>query len=856
MVQENIERLRYYQRQYLGAQDFTDEQSYQRDMRRRHNLAHHLWGIVGGLELSTDDSGSVYVQPGMAIDGYGREIVVFRPYQLTTAFLQDGQYHTVWLQYQEVAVSTVQDGYEACNTEGQDNRVGETFQTIIDPLSTYGTLIVNDSALPSNTGLSIPYQEFPDGLMRWLVPAGKFLWDGKQFTLSTEGRRYIGSVTAEIVAPSTHLLVRAAETLPQSSANAVSAPPLTLTMLVEGELSVRHGLSIQEDMRLQGGMIDFEDEPDKTGGQAISKGDFTLARVQQSRGKDVRVQIGREGKGNNHFVVGADKTDVFTVADSGDGQLTGSLTIAQNLTVTGNIALAGNLALGEVGVLAVDKNTLSGTDIHIQLGKGRQGNNRFVVGTDKTDLLTVADSGDVSISGALKLSNDLSIPGTLTLDEQEQFALTSVPADAADTQRVGGKDLLVQIGTGNIGKNRFVVGTRRGPLLSITDDGHAHMVGSLVVDNDITIAGTLNAQRFNLTGSLNISGLRVSGVTDLEQDLLVKGLITAGGGMTILGPLEAQQNLAVHGSLTANNGLTVLGTLDTQQAVLTTGSIRIEKDMTILGPLEAQQDVSVTGTINVQGNMSVAGALNAGQDLNVVGSARIEKDMTTGGPMTVGQDLHVVGQFNARNGASIGNGLETRGRLMVTPLDPAQQAISVQIGGVRSTRPTSGGDIIYGTPNLWLGAAGTVYLKSGYQAVAMDGAEFFSFQEPVSPGDVVVLSAAGQRCVQLARTVHNTSVVGVVSTNPAFVLGGAASEDDIERVRRSLVPVALLGTVPCKVDADIAPIVRGDLLTTSPTPGHAQKVLDCTQAAGAVLGKAMDTLERGKGLISIVVMLS
>jgi len=59
----------------------------------------------------------------------------------------------------------------------------------------------------------------------------------------------------------------------------------------------------------------------------------------------------------------------------------------------------------------------------------------------------------------------------------------------------------------------------------------------------------------------------------------------------------------------------------------------------------------------------------------------------------------------------------------------------------------------------------------------------------------------------------------------------------------------------CKVDADIAPIKVGDLLTTSPTRGHAQKVLDPSQAFGAIVGKALGSLEKGKGKIPVLVML-
>ena len=59
----------------------------------------------------------------------------------------------------------------------------------------------------------------------------------------------------------------------------------------------------------------------------------------------------------------------------------------------------------------------------------------------------------------------------------------------------------------------------------------------------------------------------------------------------------------------------------------------------------------------------------------------------------------------------------------------------------------------------------------------------------------------------------------------------------------------------CKVDADIAPIKAGDLLTTSPTKGHAQKVLDPSKAVGAILGKALGSLKKGKGKIAVMVTL-
>lgn|GEM_PF-1575118 len=59
----------------------------------------------------------------------------------------------------------------------------------------------------------------------------------------------------------------------------------------------------------------------------------------------------------------------------------------------------------------------------------------------------------------------------------------------------------------------------------------------------------------------------------------------------------------------------------------------------------------------------------------------------------------------------------------------------------------------------------------------------------------------------------------------------------------------------CKVDADIAPVEVGDLLTTSTTRGHAQKVTDPAAAAGAILGKALGALKKGRGVIPVLVTL-
>ncbi len=69
------------------------------------------------------------------------------------------------------------------------------------------------------------------------------------------------------------------------------------------------------------------------------------------------------------------------------------------------------------------------------------------------------------------------------------------------------------------------------------------------------------------------------------------------------------------------------------------------------------------------------------------------------------------------------------------------------------------------------------------------------------------------------------------------------------------MPLALVGKAYCKVDAQYASIEVGDLLTTSPTPGHAMKADDLLKAFGAVIGKALRPLPTGLGLIPILIAL-
>jgi hypothetical protein len=106
----------------------------------------------------------------------------------------------------------------------------------------------------------------------------------------------------------------------------------------------------------------------------------------------------------------------------------------------------------------------------------------------------------------------------------------------------------------------------------------------------------------------------------------------------------------------------------------------------------------------------------------------------------------------------------------------------------------------------------------------------------------------------LADRAYDRKVAGVISgangLSPGMVMSAVGKEHADGRH-----PVALSGRVWCWCDASAGAIEPGDLLTTSDTPGHAQKVRDHSLATGAIIGKAMTALGDGRGLVLVLVNL-
>lgn len=119
-----------------------------------------------------------------------------------------------------------------------------------------------------------------------------------------------------------------------------------------------------------------------------------------------------------------------------------------------------------------------------------------------------------------------------------------------------------------------------------------------------------------------------------------------------------------------------------------------------------------------------------------------------------------------------------------------------------------------------------------------------------APGMVVCIDAAHVGKMRLCDSAYDRAAAGIISgangVNPGLTLTQSGTIADGE------FPVASVGRVWCYVDADSGAIQPGDLLTTSPTPGHAMKA-DPVRGAGCIIGKAMSPLPAGKGLVLVLV---
>jgi len=258
---------------------------------------------------------------------------------------------------------------------------------------------------------------------------------------------------------------------------------------------------------------------------------------------------------------------------------------------------------------------------------------------------------------------------------------------------------------------------------------------------------------------------------------------------------------------------------------------------------EITNDTTEYKTLMIVGNYSAGGGQRR---VSVWDRLEVNGNLSTTADVDVANvnPLHFTSQWrgwpdNSTNHAEIANDVDTYKTLMIVGNQSAGLGRRVSVWDRLEV-------------NGFLNVSGDVEVSGDIRLSNADCAEDFDISdtEQIEPGTVMVVGNDGK--LEPGHTAYDKRVAGVISGagnyKPGIVL-------DKQQSTQNRQPIALLGKVYCKVDAQYGAIEVGDLLTTSSTPGHAMKAIDPAKAFGAVIGKALRPLKDGTGLIPVLIAL-
>ncbi len=212
---------------------------------------------------------------------------------------------------------------------------------------------------------------------------------------------------------------------------------------------------------------------------------------------------------------------------------------------------------------------------------------------------------------------------------------------------------------------------------------------------------------------------------------------------------------------------------------------------------------------------------------------------------------HVLGSFGrSGNGLIIGTWSGGASNLILNPTGNV---------GIGTTSPATKLDV-NGSVKISGSGASMTFPDNTVQSTAWNGTtcggdyaesiDVTGDRKSYGPGDVLVVDPKVAGKFLKSSEPYATTVMGIYSTQPGLTGRRVGAQKTGEEV-----PMAMLGIVPTKVSTENGPIKPGDLLVTSSTPGYAMKATDRSRMVGALIGKALDYLDSGTGLIEVGIAL-
>ena len=813
----DIKRLNYFTGQFLEAVDFSDEQSYHIDMRRRLNASFRGPGILdGGFKVTvvkdratTTDPAIITVGAGIGVNNKGEELLILPKSELEKKISQDNlntfknQTIAIYLCYHEepsdnkAVNQEVTSGYTRWTEKPDIILQLETDSAPTDSIRLENITVDNEGIISS---LDEPVRQLASLWVDGKVGIGtkspqlqlhveggsemhsggigggvSFSDRGKDFVISpTAGERWVWfaqSGTARLWSGSDKLSITADGHV--GIGTATPAFPLSIRAAGTGEQ-----------------LLGFEDPNGKT------KWNFNLL-------------LGGNYSGLYFCETGIANDRLFL--QNGGNIGIGTLTPTAKLEVNGTLKVSGNGHIEVLGQANVN-------DAAIILGRS---------------------SGD---PGSLFIVPKLGTGGYNSLSQEGDFGLfwrANSKQDAGNLVIGPWNDTTAGIkitASGNVG-----IGTA-------TPEQMLSVGSGLNVDHTNTNVGTLHPGiTFGLSSGEGISSNRNGTVNqyglDFYTNSAVRLSITNAGDVSIagkvgIGTATPEQMLSVGSGLNVDHTNTNVGTLHPGITFgLSSGEgISSNRNGTVNQyGLDFYTNSAVRLSITNAGDVSIAGKVG-------IGTATPEQMLSVQSGLNVDQGDYNAGgiQPGISFGSGSGVGIASWRRLE----DPHDR------GSIGSLNFYTGGAVrltIYDSGEITIG--GTINGKK------MDLAENYYSDAELEPGDVVSFDPSEDRIVLSSQPVEHF-VCGVISTAPGFVLNSDSAGQS-----GKWYPVALAGRVPCKVTDENGPIRRGDLLTSSSSPGYAMKAQpilvngEYIFSAGTVIGKSLGNFESGQGSVDIFVCL-
>lgn len=597
---------------------------------------------------------------------------------------------------------------------------------------------------------------------------------------------------------------------------------------------------------------------------------------------------------------------IIDAIDASDSNIDNAINIGTNNILGGNgdIFLVGSTADATYTLLAdTDGETIildadDGTGVGIfQIGTAAN--------LDTLDIITNDDGADdVDITGSVTISNDLLVTDdttlngdlNITLDDGDTINIAGDGTDTANILNIVGDGVsdaqITGLSIGITGANG-TGGTTKGLSVSATgegDNGADIMYGAHI---DLAAAGS----------GTNI-GLQIDATAEWTSDIAfgsttaLIGLATGGGasltfaesvsGDTLLTITENgdEGDVVATGNFTADLVTSSEGTFaGANSETLLVGASDAVFDFTrndtgAVTITASDDDATAALTVDPGGAADLTlGSADVTQ-INLTTDDASATDVNVTGSVTISNDLAVTDNTALEGIIDIGtqesmadNDLTpsvATGSFFVSAADSDtitafDDAVAGQIWIIEHVQATDmnfdcdntdgGGDALQcgaadiqtqtGDTTMWYSDGTTSFLINWVDETdtqtGADLAEWFPANENVEAADVLVMKGNPEH-VEKSTSAYQQGLMGVVSTQPGFILGENGAEFN--------ALVALAGRVPVKISAENGPIEIGDYLTSSATlPGYAMKATE----AGAVIGMAMESFSSGTGEIVVKV---